>query len=621
MSSAQIYTNIDAYADQDRQNVNKGHARTLLTSNTGGSLKYAYIYAPKPFADGSIITSAVLTFFVKDGWTDIGGTTVTAKPINQGWKESGLTYNGRPDVTTPGSPPTVVVPNGAADGSMHQIDITDEMQLVADGTAWHGLRLEIDKNGNHSIYSSECGNVNFRGYITITWHAPPEPPTDLRPSGDQAVSLAQPTYRWLFADVLGDSVQAKSQLQIDNANDFASVLHDTGLVANVDPQSTPAYSLTDNTQYYARVRVQDDFGATSDWSEVVSFYRRSKGSSSLSEPDASEETITPDIIFSELSGRTQDAAEYFLYEYDSTMAGYVEIYHRSKQAIAASGAITHEIPDGLIRTSGRDYKAVALIYDTIDRVWTPGDPPYVELSQVFQFARSAAVTGSAALTLTQSGAGVVLDWTRASQPDFWVIRVDGEYIDHDNDGEFRFVLAPYSGTNYHATIYGLSSGISHTIEVEAVVLTSSIYKHSSVNTTAAITPSIKGIWLVEPVAGTTVQLIATDEPDLKIGEASAVFNPMGARKPVIITSGVRGYEGSASGIIAGNTYKDNLETLKGQLNTKQLRLIFGNINIPVLLGQVDGPVPMIMRPGQIYYQAGFEFFQNGEFTVDLSGVL
>jgi hypothetical protein len=621
MPSATIYTNIDAYANQNRQNVNFGHSRTLLMSNTGSNLKYAYLYAPKPFADGSVITSAVLNFFVKEGWDDVGGTTVTAKPINEAWKEGGLTYNGKPGVTTPGTPPTVVVAQNAPDGTLYQIDITDEMQLVADGTNWHGIRLEIDKNDDHSIYAAENGNINYRAYITITWHAPPEPPTDLIPSGDQAVSVAQPTYRWQYADVLGDSVQAKSRLEIDNDSTFATPLHDTGLVANVDPQSTPAYSLTDNTQYYARVMVQDDFGANSDWSETVSFYRRSKGTSSLSEPDASEEEITPDIIFSQLSGRTQDAAEYFLYEYDSSMAAYVEIYHRPKQAIASSGAITHNLPDGLVRTSGRDYKAVALIFDTIDRVWTPGDPPYVELSQVWQFARSGAITGSAALTLTQSGAGVVLDWTRASQPTFWAIRVDGEYIDHDNDGDFRFVLAPYSGTSYHATIYGLSSGTSHTIEVEAVVDTAGIMKHSSVNTTAAITPSIKGIWLVEPVAGTAVQLIATSEPDMKIGEASAVFNPMGARRPIIVTSGVRGYEGSASGIIAGSTYKNNLETMKGQLNSKQLRLIFADINIPVILGQITGPTPKIMRPGQIYYEAEFEFFQNGEFTVDLSGVL
>jgi len=617
VSVSTVTCNIDAYVDQARAWTNFGN-KSVLMMNNDTNKKYAYIFGPKNFQDGDHVYSSIFSFFVKSGWVDVGGTTVTADVITMEWKEGHINWGNKPSVY--GGAATVVVAQNAVDGTRYNIDITSFMGAVADGTrGWWGLVLTINKTGDHSIYSSEAV-VGYRPYITTTWYPPPAAPTDLVPVGDKAVSLARPTYNWSFNDSFGDSIQAKSQLQISSSSSFTSPLYDSTLITNAGHQYTPAYDLTDNTKYYWRVRVEDNRGYTSPYtsSYVSTFYRRTKGTSSLTSPAATEYQITPLVTFSQLSGRTQAAAEYLVQEYNSVLAAYQTVYTKPRMEIASTGSITWSIPDGIIKTSSRNYKAIARIYDTIDRINTPGDSAYVEVSQVFTFARDAGTTGTASLTGTQSGAGIVLNWTRASTPDFFVIRVDGEYIDHDLDGEFRFYLAPYSGTSYHVTIYGLTSDIAHTVEVEAVVLATSVYKHSSSNSIANITPSIKGIWLVEPVSGTSVQFLA-EEPDFEIGEQAGIFYTVGGRKPIMITSAVRGYEGSVEGLIPGITYRDNLETLKGQLNTKELRLIFSDLNIPVLLGKITGPVKQILPTGVIYYRAGFEFYQSGQFTVDITG--
>ena len=96
----------------------------------------------------------------------------------------------------------------------------------------------------------------------------------------------------------------------------------------------------------------------------------------------------------------------------------------------------------------------------------------------------------------------------------------------------------------------------------------------------------------------SVRLGGKDAPPTEIGESVEVLYPVGRRDPVAIYDGIRGYEGTVSGWVMS---ANDLHVLEGIKSTpsKVVRLVMGDLNIPVQLGQNerrplpdgDGPVP------------------------------
>jgi hypothetical protein len=91
---------------------------------------------------------------------------------------------------------------------------------------------------------------------------------------------------------------------------------------------------------------------------------------------------------------------------------------------------------------------------------------------------------------------------------------------------------------------------------------------------------------------------------------AGVFDVIGERAPVTVTDVIQGYRGNFNGVLLDSAARDDFLELYGRLTV--LRLIIGDLNIPVELGEVVGPMP-VPTGDQAGYDVGFTFSQVDEF--------
>jgi hypothetical protein len=95
-----------------------------------------------------------------------------------------------------------------------------------------------------------------------------------------------------------------------------------------------------------------------------------------------------------------------------------------------------------------------------------------------------------------------------------------------------------------------------------------------------------------------------------IREVANIFDVVGSRRPVKVTDTIQGYSGTFNGVLLDAEARDAFLELKGR--DTDLRLIIGDLNIPVELGEVSGPMPVPTGDAS-GYDVGFAFFQVDEF--------
>lgn len=603
-----LTTAVDAFVRQDRPDANYGSAAKLwLNGGAGSDTRYAYLFFSRPFPPGVTVLSATLRLYLADAWAS--SQTITAKRIVGSWSEGRIKWSNRPSVdgTNPGS----VNVSALAAGAEVEIDVTNMLGDVSAGGAWYGIRLELDTDVNRSLASAEHPTAALRPVLEITWSEAPEAPTNLAPSGGRAVSDTKPLLTWDFIDRAGSTEQASSQVQVSTSADFTAPAYDSGKVANTlsewDLAATAFGALADDAVRYWRVRVWDAADLVSEWSEAQEFTRKSHGTLTITNPDPSPantvEETTPPLSWT-FTGRTQEAFAAYLYRVNPT--GGVTLL--AKQDRVASTDTAWEVPAGILRT-GDTYRFVLLVYDDLDRQGMAGDPAYVSASRDFTYVRSGTPAAVTALTATPDGAKVVLDFTRTTDPDYFAIRVDGvEVLDRIEPADV-FV----SGDDYSFDYWLAEPRVEHTYEVEAVVLDAGVLKHSDGNATATATTNPLGIWLADPVESLGVFIAGKEKASMAIGEVSGLFDVVGSRRPVRVTDAIHGYEGSFQGVILTEADRDAFLELYGRLTT--LRLIIGDLNIPVELGEVSAiPSPIGADAG---FDVSFTFVQVDEFDAVL----
>lgn len=366
--------------------------------------------------------------------------------------------------------------------------------------------------------------------------------------------------------------------------------------------------LADGATRYWVLRTRDVPGLVSPWSEVEEFTREAKGTFTIDSPlDGGTVDETTPAIVTTLTGRAQEALAYrLMVEDDAGQSTIIWIQPRFLAETADGVSHSFNIPKGLIRRTGRTYNIRAWSYDAVDREATPGDRVWLTDDATFTFVRSAVPSAVTALTVVEESPGVRLTWNRAAgvaQPDFFALMVDGERVfDRIDPLDFSQGGDPIV---YEAAWYGVQNNVEHTFEVEAVTLDAGKLKHSQSNATVTMTPDLTGVggtWLVDDdtelhpssTLPRRVRIRGAEVPDLQIGESSASFFPVGRRSPVYIVDAVRGLEGIVSGVVGQNDlddpntvgFLDNFEWSKLPENVgRRWRLIFGDINIPVQLGQ------------------------------------
>lgn len=598
----------DSYVNQDAPAQNYGAAAALKLNGQSSHKRYVFLYfAPPAHFAGDLVVSATFRIHLKGAWAG-GAHTVTAKRVTQTWTESGLKYNNMPSVSATHSASAAVT--GGADGDELEFDVTDMLQDVASGSAFYGIRLELDTTGTKSLYSSESTSPGFRPRLELEYTAAPDAATNLYPDGlDLFTDL--PLLRWEFMDVTPGETQAYSWVQVTTTDDpdfLSPEFDDGGFIANTlhqyDLSDTAYAGVPDEESRLWRVKVKDGNGGESDWSDSAEFAYYSAGSLTIDSPAADGDDVedsTPTIAWT-FSGRTQESFSVHLQHYVSGV--YQDVY---VHFFEVSTDTDWNPPEGFITEVGGRYRFLLYVNDTLRR------PNVPVASRVFDFVPTGMVTAPSSLAAVGSGGGIDLEWQRASTPDHFGILVDGELV-QVVDGADALV----SGTAYAYTLYGTTPGVEHAITVRAKT-DGTGWSNDSNSVDVIHTPI--GIWLVETTLPLPVRLADRNSNPGALSQDGETFQLLNRRDPVRVSGVARGYSGTVSGkLISDDTSTAaeklaDMETIMGLYALAgNLRLVFGAAQYPVIVANFT----QSKGPSSDEYDVTFDWWQVGDFTVPVS---
>lgn len=616
-----VFASVDTFSNQDQPTVTHGTASRLMLKGQTSHKKYGYVLFARPFPLGALVLSATLTLRLASAWP--GSTTITVKRVTATWQESRLNWNNQPAVTATNDATTVVV-GGAIDDDV-TIDVTDMLGDVAAGSAWFGVRVEIDVNGPLYAYASEAVGKPAPK-LDIEWTLVPDAVTDLHPVDGAVVGSTTPIVTWTFRDADGSTDQASSEVEVDTTDDFASPVYASGMVANGEQQWQIPSGLSDGGDYFWRVRVTDTDGNVSDWSDTASFHVTAKGALTLISPSATPEETTPPVAWTLGSG-TQVAYQVILRDliYRPILDPGGTIVQDTGR-VASTDTSVALIPGRLVRLDANAYELELRVWDDTARESTPGSPAYSVVTQLLTLTPSGSPADVLTITASDDAPTVVIDWTRANTPDYWMLRVDGEVptgTDHHGNTWDRLDPLDYfvAGTAYTLNWYRAEPDVEHEYEMIAVVIDgSSKAQMSTGNPTATFTSRPVGLWLVDEASDVRVRFEGRDDPagQWKIGEEATDYYPVGRRSPVHVVTSLRGYEGQMQGLLlqdwletSADDWRDALEQIKAS-GSATIRMIVQGFNIPVDVWDI-GTAPFHPHG----YSSSFTFAQTSEFTFAL----
>lgn len=595
MTLETIKASYDTFATEADPTSTHGPDAFLRVRTDTGQSRYAYIYFPvdtRKLADATISSATLRLHFRGVN----SSASFTAKRITQAWKEWSLKWGNKPTVTATNA----ATASGSSDGTGNDyidLDVTNIVRDWVTGKAPYGFRVETAATAAKLFHSSEAAR-HLRPTLFVEWSFAPYAPADLRPSGDQAVDPANPLLVW------ESETPSEVQVQVDNTPfDFATPVYDSGWVASTDTQHQPSSAnLTDNTAYRWRVRIKDGEGLTSEWSEPADFQRRTHGTLVILAPTSTVEETTPTISH-QFTGRTQASVAYIL-EADGEV-----LWERERTATTETD---FQLPAGYVTAEDVQYLIRVRVWDDYARGGSQGTA-YVEETQAFEFTRTAGVSAPTGFTAETEDGHVLLSWSRTATPDYWAIIEDGVIVEDRVDPSETSV----GGTAHEYAFRRAAPHLEHVYEVQAVVMTSGVHKHSTSNPTATVTFAPRGIWLLDEEDGTEVRIIGRDAARSELGETGVTLYPVGRQAPVRLVDHVRGLEGTVSGVLRGTGTRTAAEEREALLAmktypTRTRRLILGRRNIPVVLGTfavADDPSP------EEGYAVAVEYWQVGEFEV------
>lgn len=605
MTTSEVVARLDTWSTESFPHANHGTTGRLHVRALSGSVRRAYMFFGKPFPLDATIVSATLKLTLGSGWGG-GPHTISVKRISEGWKQqgpNGLTWNNAPAVS--GATATEAV-SGGSDKDVVEIDVTTVIQAAASGSEYHGLRATVNTDGDKTLYSAESDDEPV---LVVTWAVPGDPPADLVPSGGFAVSEEFPTVSWTFLD------QAEISVEIDDDEDFPSPWQSGWVVQtehSLDLADTDFPGMADEDVVYMRVMGRTDNGLESEWSDVVSFMRLTKGVLTItSPPDGVIEDTSPTIAHS-FVGRTQESVRYVVEELRD--GEFVLVYDSGQVATVSA---SFQIPDDLIVKSAVDYRITVYVWDTEDRVDNAVDPAWVSDSNTVNYVRDGSPDPVDSLILVETvGPQTIVEFHRTVRPDYFAVLVDDVYVASRLDPED--LETTMGGETYRYTFWTLRPNTDYTIEVEAVEVSGGDALNSEDNAILDLNFTLEQKWLMIPSEDVLIAFITPDDPSVTIGEDGETFFPANRRDPVRITSSVRGYEGTLSAALAtyadveASEWKDRLEYAKSLLGTVPMRMAWRDMNIEILLGEVS-----IVPTKKGWYEVAITFWQTDDFTFEL----
>lgn len=674
---ATIKTASDSWVDQGHVNAHHGDSQSLKMSNSA-NVERGLMHFALPFRKGATITIATLTLHARgDGWDD--AATLTAKRITTKWREDRVTWHNKPDTTAvhAGTEAAITV----ADGAQIDVDVTDLIQDVADGSVrWHGFQLTVDQAGDHNVHSAESTMKGKRPELYIEWTYNPDQPTDLSPADDGVVSSGDVYLSWSrMTSTDKHAEQDAVRVQRDTVDTFDSgALQDSGwyLTGHAGVQSSDLGfpNVVDAGSYFWRVKVRDDAGATSGYSDAASFTRHNWADTLVitSPPGAVVEGTTPVFTWTfapqekyravlEMKSGTNDPNP------DSD-GSWDELEH-DHDNWTTDDSQGFDLEAGVMRIKGvnghkKIYRLTVFVKDGYDRVGTPGDPAW-QRAQTDEFTITpSGIPNPVTKVVCVSDVDSPMTWVRwhrALAPDSFVIFKDdeavidgidpieaavdawdttkryavGDHVVHTyagptttyftcisaataTDGEPQLEPSLWEvdadNLNYEQKYWGHTPGESNVYEVVA----NTDGNHSKDNDTFSRTLSADGLWLVAVADGTLVafaELGGRTNRNLEIGETADMYNVVNRRAPVRVTGGIRGYEGSMSGKL-GPLY--NRTSNQWRTNMQKLKGRQNGEEVRVIMQGLNVPVTLgkisiTPSPMAQLFDVSFEVFQTGEF--------
>lgn len=519
--------------------------RNPASIGSGSTGRLYYVYFNRSFPLGATIVSAKLRVYQRGAATG-GARTLYVRRVDSDWKESTITYGDSPAIT--GAETQVTQGDSAIDGRVWELDVTAQMQAVADGAPWYGLRLRSSIATLLYIYARE--NPDLQPTLEVEWSDAPDAPAVLAPSNGRAVSIARPLLSFDYSDVSDDAMSAY-QLQMHTSDSWSAPSYDSGTVAASEPLHQVTFDIAAGETWWWRARVRDATNLWSAWSDAVSFTRAGRPTVTITNPGAAPANVyDPRPVFSwTVAGGTQTAFQVFV----TDPTDPTEILWTSGRTTTAIGSI--QLGAGTVLSPGQSYRMVLRVWDTVAREGTPGDPAYTEVSRTFTFGLSGSVGAVTNFTATPGDGtpSVTLEWRRTQQPDSFTIVRDGKTIATGLDPALLFI----SGTTYRWTDATPAPRVEHTYTVLAVDGQSA----SAGNPTAVATTTPNGTWLSSLDGSVRVSLAKASNVSTNASEISEVHKPLGAKNPVLITQAVFGREGTVDGAIKarhGATYAQEM---------------------------------------------------------------
>lgn len=569
---------------------------------------HAFLWCPRPFPLGAVITSATLRLHSRD---PLGvGATLRLDPVAERFTVTQATWNGQPPVRA-GAAVAATRASVPWDAPW-AFDVTSHMRAIAAGQAWWGWRISTSTAAALlRIYSSDHSS-GLRPELTVEWSDQPSRPTGLSPAGGAAVTVAKPVLSYVFSDVSGDTSLARSGIQIHTSPITTGTPEWSGEVVTTEPvidlADTSFPGIPAGGSRWWRVRAQDGAGMWSDWSDWTQVARAALPSLTLAAPaDGAIITSPTPVVRWSVSGGSQESYQVLVWDKDRRTRFY------TSGRVASSTARAHTIPAGVVSRDDTDYRVEIRIWDPVRRAPQPGVPLFMQRDVTVTWDRDGSLTPTAlSLAPTADQVGMVLSWTRASDPGSWAVLRDGQVVDVvDSSDVVR------SG-GWRWTDWGAHPRRDHTWEVAPVV---NDVTGRGQKVTGRLEPI--GVWLVRPQTGERVMVTNDDVPGgWGMAEQSTSHLPLGARRPVLVTQGMGGYQGRTSGELTGMDHRggpsaQDQRDIFLDLKSRQgatMRLVLADQNLPVTCwGMTVAPSP---AGKSLRFAVTWEWAQVAEFDYE-----
>lgn len=575
---------------------------------------------------GAVVTEARLTY--RQAGDAANSTAHSLQRVGR-WAASKVTWD---------NPPPLVA--GAAVSTVEKADTPDRTRwthvVTADVVAWYGgaanygWRLTSNRTQSRHLYGFTAARDNWRPVLEIDYIVAPAKATSLVPSYG-AVSVDKPVLSWVGFNFTELRIQIATDPTVALDGSWVSPDFESGWVgaSSTDlPLSIPAalgagpvqasevgtwYDLATTTfpgitpgQVW-QVNLRNANGE-SGWAGPAALLYAPIEPPVLTDPGATSSDPTAPTAWEcpEQAQRrvvTRDPITGAQFD-DSRWSATTETAWTPAAGPTAPGPVEIELQ----------------VRDNVTREATPGAPDYASVVHTYDYVHTDTVPPAESLTVIDHPflPVKILRWSRSELADFWVIERDGHIVRRRVVGGYQDAVHPgpelATGVGqYEWWDWSVSSYRTHTYQVRAM----RNGETSAGGAPVTVTPSFTGTWLMDPDTGAWIVLAGADLQGLSYGESTTMHTPVGGSESIQVTHGLRGLEGTVSGVLDEADARPWVEQEADLWAMKRnpgriLRLVDKDLNIPVVVRDITPLAASETLPRDWRHGVSLAVAQKGE---------